>query len=127
MREAVKAAWCSHDLAQRFSAAMSKARSELQGGSFTAIVRRAWASDPNLRGEFGAAISAGLRRMWSSDVRRAEQSLRTRKSYTLALRKRRSEALKKRWADLKRARPVPDDHDRRRRREAADTTNRRFS
>ena len=58
-------AWCSHNrqLAERFSQAMKKARAELgQGGNFTAILKKAWASDPDLRVEFGDAVSAGLRK-----------------------------------------------------------------
>jgi hypothetical protein len=100
--DVIAGAWCSHNrqLAERFSQAMKKARSELgQGGSFAAISKRAWASDPDLRGEFGAAVSQGLRRMWSNSVARAEQSSRIRQSYTQDLRKQRSEKLKKNWAD----------------------------
>jgi hypothetical protein len=95
-------AWCSHNrqLAERFSQAMRKARSELgQGSSFAAISKKAWASDPGLRGQFGVAISAGLRRMWSNAAVRAEQSERIKQSYTQDLRKRRSEELKQKWAD----------------------------
>jgi hypothetical protein len=95
-------AWCSHNrhLAERFSQAMKKARAELgQGGSFAAISKKAWASDPDLRGQFGVAISAGLRKMWSNADARVEQSERIRQSYTQHLRKQRSERLKKNWAD----------------------------
>jgi hypothetical protein len=95
-------AWCSHDrqLAQRFSQAMKKARAELgQGGNFAAISKRAWASDPDLRGQFGAAVSRGLRAMWSDAAVRAEQSERIKQTYTQNLRKQRSEELKKNWAD----------------------------
>jgi hypothetical protein len=97
-------AWCSHDrqLAGRFSQAMKKARAELgQGGNFTAILKKAWASDPDLRGQFGDAVSAGLRKMWASAAVRAEQSARIKQTYTqnLNLRKQRSEELKKNWAD----------------------------
>jgi hypothetical protein len=130
-------AWCSHNrqLAERFRQAMRRARSELgQGVTFTAVLKRAWASDPGLREQFGDAVSAGLRAMWASDVLRAEQSARIRQSYTPNLRKRRSEALTRNWADagfrekMMRARAMPaDDNDRRRRRDAADTTtDRRF-
>src|ERR1700730_663953 len=90
-------AWCSHNrqLAERFSRAMKKARAELgQGGNFAAISKRAWASDPDLRGQFGDAVSAGLRKMWANSLRRAEQSERIRQSYTPNLRKQRSEKLK---------------------------------
>jgi GAF domain-containing protein len=96
-------AWCSHDrqLAERFRRAMKKARAELgQGGNFTAVLKRAWALDPDLRGQFGAAVSVGLRRMWSDAAVRAEQSERIKQTYTESLRKRRSEALKKNWADV---------------------------
>jgi hypothetical protein len=95
-------AWCSHDrqLAERFSRAMEKARAELgQGGSFAAISKRAWASDPDLRGQFGDAVSAGLRKMWSDAAVRAEQSERIKQTYTQDLRKRRSEKLRENWAD----------------------------
>jgi hypothetical protein len=95
-------AWCSHNrqLAGRFSQAMKKARSELgQGGNFTAILKKAWASDPGLRGQFGDAVSAGLRKMWASAAVRAAQSERIRRAYTQTLRKQRSEELKKNWAD----------------------------
>jgi hypothetical protein len=95
-------AWCSHNrqLAERFSRAMRKARSELgQGGNFTAVLKRAWALDQDLSGQFGDAVSAGLRKMWTSAAVRAEQSERIRKTYTQNLRKQRSEALKKNWAD----------------------------
>jgi hypothetical protein len=95
-------AWCSHNrqLAERFRQAMKKARVELgQGGNFTAILKRAWASDPDLRERFGDAVSAGLRKMWADVDVRAEQSERIRRTYTQNLRKRRSEALKRNWAD----------------------------
>jgi hypothetical protein len=92
-------AWHSHSNRQRFSEAMRKARSELQDGSFAAISARAWASDPGLREQFGVAVSAGLRRMWSDAAVRAEQSARIRQSYTQELRKQRSERLKANWAD----------------------------
>src|ERR1700738_5199209 len=95
-------AWCSHNrqLAERFSQAMKKARAELgQGGSFAAISKRAWASDPDLRGHFGAAVSTGLRGMWASAAVREAQSVRIRQAYTPDLRRQRSEELKKNWAD----------------------------
>jgi hypothetical protein len=93
-------AWCSHNLNERFSQAVRKARAELgQGGNFASIVRRAWALDPELRGLFGDAVSRGLRAMWANDVLRSEQSERIKQTYTRALRKRRSEELKKNWAD----------------------------
>ena len=69
-------AWCSHNrqLAERFGQAVRKARVELgQGGNFASIVRRAWALDPDLRVQFGDAVSAGLRKMWSDAAVRAEQ------------------------------------------------------
>jgi hypothetical protein len=92
-------AWCSQNR-QRFSQAMRKARAELgQGGNFAAISKRAWASDPDLRGQFGDAVSAGLRKMWANAAVRAEQSERIRQTYTESLRKQRSEELKKNWAD----------------------------
>jgi hypothetical protein len=95
-------AWCSHNrqLAERFSQAMKKARTELgQDGSFAAISKRAWASDPDLRGQFGDAVSAGLRKMWSDAAVRAEQSERIKQTYTQDLRKQRSEKLRENWAD----------------------------
>jgi hypothetical protein len=95
-------AWCSHDrqLAERFSQAMKKARAELgQGGNFTAILKQAWASDPDLRGEFAGAVSAGLRKMWANAAVRAEQSERIKRAYTPSLRKQRSEKLRANWAD----------------------------
>jgi hypothetical protein len=124
----------NRQIAARFGQAVRRARSELPGGSFASIVRRAWALDPELRGLFGAAVSAGLRKMWASDVLRAEQSARIRKAYTRKLRKLRSERLRANWADADfrakmmraRAEPAPkskpllsDDYDRRRRREMA--------
>jgi hypothetical protein len=76
------------------------ARAELgQGGNFTAILKKAWASDPDLRGQFGDAVSAGLRKMWANAAVRAEQSERIKQTYTQNLRKQRSEELKKNWAD----------------------------
>jgi hypothetical protein len=96
-------AWRAHDrrLAERFGRAVRKARVELgqQGGNFAAVLRRAWASDPQLRGQFGDAVSAGLRRMWANAAVRAEQSERIKQTYTQDLRKQRSEALKRNWAD----------------------------
>jgi hypothetical protein len=95
-------AWCSHNrqLAERFSQAMKRARAELgQGGSFAAVSKKAWASDPGLRGQFGVAISAGLRRMWANAAVRAEQSERIKQTYTQNLRKQRSEKLRENWAD----------------------------
>jgi hypothetical protein len=94
--------WRSHNrqLAERFSQAMRKARAELgRGGDFAAISKKAWAIDPDLRGQFGDAISSGLRRMWASADARSAQSERIRQSYTQSLRKQRSEELKKNWAD----------------------------
>jgi alkanesulfonate monooxygenase SsuD/methylene tetrahydromethanopterin reductase-like flavin-dependent oxidoreductase (luciferase family) len=110
--------WSSHDLAARFGEAMKRARVELgRGVNFTTIVARAWASDPSLRDQFGSAVSAGLKRMWASDVLRAAQSERIRKAYTPDLRRQRSEAARKRWAAAK---AVPaNDCDLRRRREMA--------
>ena len=96
-------AWSSQNrqLAGRFSQAMKRARAELgQGGSFAAISKRAWASDPGLRGQFGDAVSAGLRQMWSNAAVRAQQSERIKQTYERGnLRKQRSERLKKNWAD----------------------------
>jgi hypothetical protein len=95
-------AWRAHDrrLAERFRQAMKKARAELgRAADFATVLRRAWASDPLLSRQFGDAVSMGLRSMWASDVSRAEQSRKIKQSYTLALRKRRSEALKANWAD----------------------------
>jgi hypothetical protein len=95
----LSAAWGTHNR-QRFSQAMRKARSDIgQGGNFAAISKRAWASDPGLRGQFGVAISAGLRRMWANAAMRAAQSERIKQSYTQDLRKQRSEELKRNWAD----------------------------
>jgi hypothetical protein len=95
-------AWRADDrrLAERFRQAMRRARSELgQGGNFTAVLKRAWALDPDLRELFGAAVSSGLRKMWSDAAMRAEQSERIKQTYTQDLRKQRSEALKRNWAD----------------------------
>jgi hypothetical protein len=95
-------AWRSHNrqLAERFSRAMKVARAELgQGGDFAAISKKAWASDPDLRGQFGAAISSGLRQMWADAAVRAEQSVRIKRAYTEDLRRQRSKSLKKNWAD----------------------------
>jgi hypothetical protein len=90
----------NRQLAERFSRAVRKARAELgQGGNFTAILKKAWASDPDLRGQFGDAVSAGLRKMWSDAAVRVEQSERIKQTYTQNLRKQRSEALKRNWAD----------------------------
>jgi hypothetical protein len=95
-------AWCSHDrqLAERFRQAMRRARAELgQGGNFAAVLKRAWALDPDLRERFGDAISMGLRKMWANAAVRAEQSERIKQTYTQDLRRQRSEALKRNWAD----------------------------
>ena len=100
--DVLSGAWRLHDrqLARRFSEAMRKARAELgQGGNFAAISKKAWASDPDLRSQFGAAVSQGLRKMWSNADVRAEQSERIKQSYTKNLRKRRSEKLREMWAD----------------------------
>jgi hypothetical protein len=96
-------AWRAHDrrLAERFRRAMQKARSELgPGGKFGAVLKRAWALDPDLRELFGDAISMGLREMWSDVDARAEQSERIKQTYTESLRKRRSEALRKNWSSV---------------------------
>ena len=101
--DVIAAAWRSHDrqLAERFSQAMRRARAELgQGGNFAAISKKAWASDPDLRGQFGDAVSAGLRKMWANAAVRAEQSERIKQTYTQNLRKQRSEVLKANWADV---------------------------
>src|SRR3984893_5485276 len=95
--DVLSSAWGSRNrqLAERFSQAMKKARTELgQGGSFAAISKKAWASDPGLRGQFGVAISAGLRKMWANAAVRAEQSERIKQTYTQNLRKQRSEKLR---------------------------------
>ena len=100
--DVLSGAWRLHDrqLARRFSEAMRKARAELgQGGNFAAISKKAWASDPDLRSQFGAAVSQGLRKMWSNADVRAEQSERIRQTYTNNLRKQRSEKLREMWAD----------------------------
>jgi hypothetical protein len=96
------AAWRAHDrqLAERFRRAMSRARSELgPGGKFGAVLKRAWAIDPELRELFGDAISMGLRKMWADVDARAEQSRAIKQSYMQSLRRRRSEALKRNWAN----------------------------
>jgi hypothetical protein len=98
----ITSVWHADDrqLAERFRQALRRARSELgPSSSFGAVLKRAWALDPDLRGQFGDAVSAGLRKMWSSDVLRAEQSERIRKTYSQDLRQRRSETLRKNWAD----------------------------
>jgi hypothetical protein len=100
--DVITSAWRAHDrqLAERFSRAVKQARAELgQGGNFASILKRAWALDPDLRERFGDAVSAGLRKLWSSAAVRAEQSERIRQTYTQDLRKRRSEALKRNWAN----------------------------
>ena len=69
-------AWRADDrqLAERFRQAMRRARSELgPGGNFAAVLKRAWALDPDLRELFGDAVSSGLRKMWSDADVRAEQ------------------------------------------------------
>jgi hypothetical protein len=96
------AAWraCDRQLAERFRQAMRRARSELgPGGNFAAVLKRAWALDPDLRERFGDAVSSGLKKMWSDAAVRAEQSERIKQTYTESLRKQRSEALKRNWAD----------------------------
>jgi hypothetical protein len=122
--DVIAAAWSAHDrqLAERFSRAVRKARAELgQGGNFTAILKKAWASDPDLRGQFGDAVSAGLRKMWSDAAVRAEQSERIRRTYSQELRKQRSEALRKNWSSsnfrekmLRSSARLPNRHPRRR-------------
>src|ERR1700730_6180067 len=100
--DVISGAWRSHDrqLARRFSEAMRKARAELgRGGNFAAVSKKAWAIDPELRERFGAAVSQGLRKMWSNADVRAEQSERIKQSYTKNLRRRRSEKLREMWAD----------------------------
>jgi hypothetical protein len=100
--DVIAGAWRAHDrqLAARFSQAVRKARVELgQDGNFAAVLKRAWSLDPELRGLFGDAVSAGLRKMWSDAAVRAEQGARIKQAYTESLRKQRSEALKKNWAD----------------------------
>jgi hypothetical protein len=118
------ATWRAHDgqLAERFSRAMRKARSELGPGSnFGAVLKRAWGIDPDLRGLFGDAVSAGLRKMWSDAAMRAEQSERIRRTYSQELRKQRSEALRKNWSSsnfrekmLRSSARLPNRHPRRR-------------
>jgi hypothetical protein len=95
-------AWRADDrrLAERFRQAMRRARSELgPGGKFGAVLKRAWSLDPDLRERFGDAVSSGLRKMWADVDARAEQSRAIKQSYTQNLRKQRSEALKRNWAD----------------------------
>jgi hypothetical protein len=96
------AAWRAHNrqLAERFRQAMRRARSELgPGGKFGAVLKRAWALDPDLRERFGDAISMGLREMWADVDARAEQSRAIKQSYTQSLRRRRSEKLKENWGN----------------------------
>jgi hypothetical protein len=93
-------AWCSHDrqLAERWSQAMKKACAEKRD-HFSAALKEAWASDPELRAQFGHAVSMGLRRLWANAAVRAQQSERIKQTYERGdLRKRRSERLKKNWA-----------------------------
>jgi hypothetical protein len=100
--DVIAIAWRSHNrrLARRFSEAMRKARVELgRDDNFAAVSKKAWASDPELREQFGAAVSQGLRKMWSNADVRAEQSERIKQSYTNNLRKQRSEKLREMWAD----------------------------
>jgi hypothetical protein len=70
-----------------------------QAANLARVLKRAWSLDPDLRELFGDAVSTGLRRMWSDVGLRAEQSDRIKQTYTQELRKQRSEALKKNWAD----------------------------
>jgi hypothetical protein len=70
-----------------------------QVANLAQFLKRAWASDPELRWLFGSAVSAGLRRMWSDAAARVEQSERIKQTYTENLRKQRSEKLKANWAD----------------------------
>src|ERR1700730_16401677 len=93
--------WSSHNrhLAERWSQALKKACAEKKRDHLSAALKEAWASDPELRAKFGQAVSAGLRRMWASSLRRAEQSERVRRAYTPNLRRRRSEKLREMWAD----------------------------
>ena len=94
-------AWSSHNrqLAERWSQALKKACAEKKRDHFSAALKEAWASDPELRAKFGQAVSAGLRRMWANSLRRAEQSERVRRAYTPNLRRRRSEKLREMWAN----------------------------
>ena len=93
--------WSSHNrqLAERWSQALKKACAEKKRDHFSAALKEAWASDPELRAKFGQAVSAGLRRMWANSLRRAEQSERVRRAYTPNLRRRRSEKLREMWAN----------------------------
>ena len=101
MDDVLAGAWRSHDrqLAERFGQALKRSRAELGGGNYSAIVRRAWAIDPELRAQFGHAVSAGPRKMWASAGAREAQSVRIKQTYTQDLRRRRSEELKKNWAN----------------------------
>ena len=123
--------WASNDpqLAERFSEAMKKAWAEYPD-DISAAMRKAWESDPELRVQYGKAMSEGLRKMWADPERHAQMgealSERSRKMWAeadpevrkqwgeavsagvrkiwagpaaRALRKGRSEALKRHWAD----------------------------
>jgi hypothetical protein len=69
-------------------------------GDRATAMSKAWESDPDLRLQFGEAVSAGLRKMWADPVARRLQSKRTKQTYEQGdLRERRSEHLKKLWAD----------------------------
>ena len=96
-------AWRADDrrLAERFRQAMRRARSELgQGGNFAAVLKRAWALDPDLRERFGDCRKhRAYGRCGPMLLLRAEQSERIKQTYTQDLRKQRSEALKRNWAD----------------------------
>ena len=99
--DALVDAWSSHNrqLAERWSQAMKKACAEKRD-HFSAALKEAWASDPELRAQFGHAVSAGLRVMWADAAVRAQQSERIKQTYERGdLRKQRSEVLKKNWAN----------------------------
>jgi hypothetical protein len=94
-------AWSSHDrqLAERWSQAMKKACAEKRD-HFSAALKEAWASDPELRAQFGQAVSTGLRLMWANAAVRAQQSERIKQTYERGdLRRRRSERLRQNWAN----------------------------
>src|ERR1700730_1596825 len=93
--------WSSHNrqLAERWSQALKKACAEKKRDHFSAALKEAWASDPELRAKFGQAVSAGLRRMWGNSLRRGEQRERVRRAYRPNLRRRRSEKLREMWAN----------------------------
>jgi hypothetical protein len=94
-------AWQTNDprLAERFSEAMKKACAEYPD-NISMAMHTAWESDPELRGHFSKAVSAGLRKMWADPAARRLQGDLIKQTYKHGdLRERRSEHFKKLWTD----------------------------